>query len=177
MTSSIDELRLTLRPEAPGDEAVIGSVVTAAFGQPDEAELVARLRSAGALAASLVAETEGRIVGHAALSPVTIAGAEGGARWLGLAPLAVSPDRQRHGIGRQLVAAALDTARAQGAAAVFVLGRPAYYGPLGFDQADALGWRCVYDVPPAAFRVARLVSGGEAPPPGLVGYHSAFEAL
>ena len=50
-----------LRPEEPGDAAAIGAVITAAFAQPAEAELVARLRAAQALTVSQVACRDGRI--------------------------------------------------------------------------------------------------------------------
>ena len=74
-------------------------MVNAAFGQAAEGDLVARLRDRGALAVSLVAEAGGKVVGHVALSPVTINGRAGGGRWPGLAPLAVDPNRQRRGVG------------------------------------------------------------------------------
>ena len=170
---------LSVRPERAGDEDDIARVVSAAFGQAAEADLVARLRGQGALVVSLVAETAGEIVGHVALSPVAVDGRAGGGRWLGLAPLAVEPDRQRQGIGRRLAAAALDAAARGGGAVVFVLGDSRYYGALGFEEAIRLGWRCTYDAPSAAFRV-RLLGGPAAedlPPAGTVRYHGAFDGL
>jgi putative acetyltransferase len=168
----------SVRPERPGDEDGVARVVSAAFGQTAEADLVARLRGQGALAVSLVAEAGGEVVGHVALSPVTVDGRPGGGRWLGLAPLAVDPDRQRQGVGRRLVAAALDAAARDGGAVAFVLGDSRYYGALGFEDAVRFGWRCTYDVPPAAFRV-RLLGGSaeDLPPAGTVRYHEAFDGL
>jgi putative acetyltransferase len=171
---------LSVRPERFGDEDDVAKVVSAAFGQTAEADLVARLRDRGALAVSLVAEAGGKVVGHVALSPVTVDGRSGGDRWLGLAPLAVDPGRQGRGVGRQLVAAALDAAASDGGAAVvFVLGHSRYYGALGFEEAARFGWRCAYDAPSAAFRV-RLLGGPPAedlPPAGTVRYHEAFDGL
>jgi putative acetyltransferase len=170
---------LGVRPERPGDEDGIQGVVSAAFGQTAEADLVARLRDRGALAVSLVAEAAGELVGHVALSPVTVDGRPGGGRWLGLAPLAVDPDRQRQGAGRRLVAAALDAAIGDGATLVFVLGDSRYYGALGFEEAARFGWRCTYDAPSAAFRVRLLggSAGEDLPPAGTVRYHEAFDGL
>jgi putative acetyltransferase len=168
---------IIIRPEEPGDETAIAEVVTAAFGQAAEADLVARLRAAGALTVSQVALRRGEIVGHVALSPVSAEDAVAGRRWLGLAPLAVRPDQQRCGIGGWLVQSAIDLAVEQGAVAVFVLGRPDYYDRLGFEEAAGPGWRCIYDVPAAAFRVWRVAGSPDLPPSGIVRYHSAFDGL
>ena len=58
---------------------------------------------------------------------------------------------------------------------MFVLGSPTYYGRLGFEPAAPLGWRCIYDVPPAAFQVRPLVKPANRSPPGTVIYHTAFD--
>ena len=166
-----------LRPETPADGAAIAVLVEAAFGGPAEARLVGALRMAGALTLSLIAVRDGEIVGHVALSPVAVAEQDGGGRWLGLAPLAVAPARQRQGIGRSLARRSLEFAQARGAAAVFVLGRSGYYARLGFEAAAPLGWRCTYPAPEPAFRVRRLGDPSRLPPHGIVRYHPAFDAL
>ena len=166
-----------IRSERPDEAAAIAALVASAFDRAAEAELVAALRAQGALWLSLVAELDGRIVGHVALSPVAVDGRTGAGRWLGLAPLAVAPAHQRAGIGRRLVGEAVAQAAAGGAGAVFVLGEPGYYGALGFAPAADLGWRCVYDAPPAAFRVRLLGRADDRPQPGLVTYHAAFGAV
>jgi putative acetyltransferase len=63
---------LTLRGETPEDIPAIHHVHTAAFGQPNEADLVDALRWHNALTISLIAILGGRLVGHIAFSPVTI---------------------------------------------------------------------------------------------------------
>lgn len=165
------------RPELPHDPEAIATVVTAAFGGPEEAGLVATLRVSGALAPSLVATSDGQVVGYLALSAVEVAGTSGGTRWLGLGPLAVAPAHQRRGIGSGLVRHALDLVGRSGAVAVFVLGASRFHGRLGFDAAAALGWRCTYDAPEPAFRVCSLGDSAGLPPPGTVLYHPAFDAL
>jgi putative acetyltransferase len=167
---------LELSYEGAADVAAITRTVAAAFGQKAEAELVSALREAGALTLSLVARLDGEVVGHVALSPVAVAGRQAD-DWLGLAPLAVAPAHQRIGIGSALARRALELAAVRGAAAVFVLGEPDYYGRLGFEPAAQFGWRCKYDVPAAAFRVRRLGRAADLPPAGIVTYHPAFDAL
>lgn len=166
-----------IRHEQADDAAAIAALVSAAFGRDGEAELVAALRAQGGLVLSLVALSGDELAGHVALSPVSVAGQSGSGRWLGLAPLAVAPARQREGIGRRLVQAALAQAAAAGAGAVFVLGEPGYYAGLGFEAAAGHGWHCVYDAPPAAFRVSLPGEAPDRPPPGTVLYHEAFATL
>jgi putative acetyltransferase len=84
---------------------------------------------------SLVAETDGAIVGHIAFSPVTI---ENNESWQGyiLAPLAVKPDYQKRRVGSKLVEYGMKQLSAVGVNVVFVYGDPQYYGRFGF-SADA----------------------------------------
>ena len=126
-----------LRTERPGDMLPVYELVSAAFGRPDEAELVNRLRECGAAVVTMVEEEEYEFMGHLMLSPITIDGQEG--PWLGLAPVAVHPDWQGQGIGSDLVREGLDTALEMDWKAVVVLGDPAYYGRFGFRPAS-LSW-------------------------------------
>jgi len=118
-----------VRDEAPADVGAIHAVVASAFGRSDEARLVDALRAAGKATISLVADHDGRVVGHVLFSPVTLAGAPSAS---GLAPLAVVPPMQRRGIGGALVRAGLDRCRAAHRPFVVVLGSPDYYGRFGF---------------------------------------------
>jgi putative acetyltransferase len=56
---------------------------------------------------------------------------------LGLAPLAVVPEKTRHGIGSALVEAGIAEARQAGVDVIFVLGDGQIYGRLGFDPDAA----------------------------------------
>ncbi|MEZ4382849.1 MAG: N-acetyltransferase [Nannocystaceae bacterium] len=170
--------RLRIREERATDAAAIAALVEAAFGQPDEAELVAALRRAGALTLSLVALVDDAIVGHVAFSPVTIAGAEAATRGaLGLAPMAVAPSWQRRGVGLRLIADALDRLRAAGCPAVVVLGHPHYYPRAGFVRASRFGLRWEHDAPDEAFMALELRPGALAGAGGIVRFHPAFAAV
>jgi putative acetyltransferase len=70
---------------------VVRSINEAAFGRPDEADLVDSLRSEGAVLLSLVAEMERRIVGHVLFSRMSIETSNGPVPAAALAPIAVLP--------------------------------------------------------------------------------------
>jgi putative acetyltransferase len=166
---------VTIRPERDGDAAAIRDVNRSAFPTPAEADLVDSLRREGAATVSLVADDGGSIIGHILFSPVTMAGGSG--HVLGLAPMAVRPERQRQGIGSQLVPAGLEACRRAGAGAIVVVGHPAFYPRFGFVPAFRFGLRCEYDVADDVFMALELDPGALAGQGGLVRYHPAFADL
>ena len=162
---------MEIRLETPSDVPFIAALIDEAFAKAEhsdgtEAAIVERLREAGALALSLVAVEGGEIVGHVALSPVTIDGRA--QRWLGVGPVAVRPDRQRQGIGDRLMRETLIWAEAHGAAGCVVLGEPVYYGRFGFRVDPDLR----FPGPPPHYFQALAFDG--AIPGGTVAYHPAF---
>lgn len=163
---------VSIRAERASDIEPIRRVVTAAFAgvshsNQKESLLVDELRDCGALSISIVAEFKGQVVGHVAFSPVTVDGRLCG--WFGLAPLAVLPDYQRHGIGSRLVIAGLGSLRAIGAKGCVVLGAPEYYGRFGFVAHDEL----ILENLPVQFFLAQSFT--REYPCGKVQYHRAFE--
>ena len=162
---------LTIRPEDSCDHAEIAVVTNAAFAEVEhsdgsEVQIVDGLRAAGHLALSLVAEDGERIIGHVAVSPVTVSdGSEG---WYGLGPISVLPSHQREGVGLRLMQRAIADMRMKGARGLVLLGEPAYYKRFGFEHDPQL----VYPGPPAEY-FQRLVFEGEAPR-GTVSYAPAF---
>ncbi len=171
-----------IRREAPGDAAAIRRLNDAAFGQPEEGEIVDRLRQALAGGdepwISLVAEIEGEgIVGHILFTEVEIRAAAGGepaATAVGLAPMAVRPDLQRRGIGSRLVETGLAECRAAGHELVVVLGHPAYYPRFGFVAAAGLGLAWEGEAPSEAFMALELTAGAAASRGGVVSYRPEF---
>jgi len=166
-----------VRDEAPADVDAIRDVVTRAFEQAAEAALVDALRRAGKATISLVAEQEGRVVGHVLFSPVTLAEAPHAPFASGLAPLAVLPEMQRHGIGAALVRAGLARCRAAGHSFVVVLGSPAYYGRFGFVDGARHRLHSEYHVPPGVFQVIEIAPGTLAGKSGLVRYAEEFDGV
>lgn len=162
---------MIIRPEQPSDVAAIHALTDAAFATAPhasgtEAQIVDDLRAAGHLHLSLVAEQDGRLVGHAALSPVQIAGAAG---WFGLGPVSVAPDHQRAGIGAALIRSGLAQLAATGAAGCVVLGDPAYYRRFGFAPGSLR-----YPGPPPEYFLQQPF--GTPAPDGIVRYAPAFGA-
>lgn len=162
-----------IRPENREDRAVIHALTEAAFREAPHSShteqfIVDALRSRGELSLSLVAEKDGQVVGHVALSPVTIS--DGSTGWFGLGPISVLPGWQGQGVGAALMHAALDALRVQGAQGCVLLGEPAYYGRFGFRAEPGL---VLPGIPPEYFQALRL-----RPPmaQGEVQYSPAFEA-
>jgi putative acetyltransferase len=164
---------LSVRPETLADAAAIRQVNAQAFGREVEADLVDALRGAGAAVLSLVAEADGEVVGHVLFSPLAIEAADGVREAVALAPLAVVRERQRQGIGTRLVEEGLARLRADGHAAVIVIGHAAYYPRFGFRRASGWGLRFEIDGPDEAFMALELVPGSLAGG-GLVRYRPEF---
>lgn len=80
---------------------------------------------------SLVAETEGTVVGHVAFSPVTAVNNENFQGYI-LAPLGVKPDHQRRGIGAKLIESGKQQLARMNVDVLFVYGDPEYYSRFGF---------------------------------------------
>lgn len=125
---------MVIRPACAEDHRAIHAVVEAAFGQPDEADLVDALRADGDALVELVAEEDGALVGHILFSPLVT---DTGARFAALAPLSVLPDRQKDGLGTWLMQTGHELLRATGVEAVMVLGHPAYYPRVGYSAEAA----------------------------------------
>lgn len=176
MARGSERPEVQMRPEEPRDHAAVATIVEAAFGQPAEAELVRALRGGSGIRISMVAAEEGRVIAHVFFSPVTIDG-RSTPRCLGLAPLAVAPDRQRSGAGGALMRAGFEACREAGAVAVFVLGHPSYYPRFGFAPAFPRGLRYSPAAIEEAFMVLELEPGALEGVTGEVAYGPEFDSL
>ena len=164
-------MSISIRPEAPGDEATIFALTKAAFdpmpfSDGDEPELVNKLRADGDLTLSLVAEDAERIVGHIAFSSVTIS--DGARDWYGLGPVSVWPELQREGIGGALINRGIADMRQKGAKGIILLGSNEYYPRFGFRHEPQLK----YPGPPPEYFQCLLLDGEL--PSGEVSYAPGF---
>jgi len=133
--------KILIRDETKYDAAVITEVTAAAFESLEisnhtEQFIIEALRSAGALTLSLVAEVDGRVVGHVAFSPVAVS--DGIDNWYGLSPVSVLPMYQRMGIGKALIQAGLSRLKDLGAKGCCLVGHPQYYRKFGFENVAGL---------------------------------------
>jgi putative acetyltransferase len=163
---------IAIRPERPGDDHVVDAVHQAAFGRDVEAQLAAALRTDGDLVTelSLVAEADGVVVGHVAISRARV----DDRRALALGPIGVLPGRQRSGVGTALMWETIQRATAAGEDVIVLIGHPEYYPRFGFVPASRLGITPPFDVGDAFFMALELRPGG-AGGGGRFAYPAAFE--
>ncbi len=140
------------------DHAEISSLLTAAFKQTDEADLVRQLRADGDMWLELVKEWDGKIAAYAGLSRM-----QGPENWACLAPVAVLPEFQRgacapdetqrrhFAFGTRLVREIAIVVAAERKPVNFpeqivVLGDPGFYGRAGFSLERAQKLRTPYPI-------------------------------
>ncbi len=165
--------KIIIRNETAADVSAIREVTAAAFNTLEiskhtEQLIIEALRAAKALTVSLVAETDGVVIGHVAFSPVTIS--DGTQGWYGLGPVSVLPAYQRQGIGRALIQEGLSRLKAMNARGCCLVGHPDYYRKFGFKNPSGL---LVEGVPPDVFFA---LSFDESYPQGAVTFHEGFAA-
>ena len=167
---------MLIRPEKESDRDAVFAVNKSAFITPAEATLVDVLRDEARPVVSLVAEENGKVVGHIMFSPVFLSG-HPDLNGMGLAPLAVAVEHQRKGIGSALVRAGLEQCRKLGFVAVFVLGHPEYYPRFDFLPSSRFGIDSDYDVSEEVFMATELEPGALSGKKGRVKFHAAFSNL
>jgi putative acetyltransferase len=164
---------IVIRNETDADIDAITEVTIAAFktlevSNQTEHFIIQALRAAKALTVSLVAEMDGRVIGHIAFSPVTIS--DGTRNWYGLGPVSVLPEYQRQGIGKALIQEGLSRLKDLNAQGCCLVGRPDYYKKFGFKNMPGF----VHEgVPPEVFLA--LTFDGHIPQ-GTVAFHKGFKA-
>ena len=165
--------KIVIRNETDADVNAITEVTAAAFktleiSHHTEQFIIAALRAAKALTISLVAEMDGRVIGHIAFSPLTIS--DGTKNWYGLGPVSVLPEFQRQGIGKALIQEGLSRLKDLHAQGCCLVGHPDYYRKFGFKNMPEL----VLEGVPTEFFFALSFDGHT--PHGTVTFHDGFKA-
>jgi putative acetyltransferase len=164
---------MDIRDERPADGRSIRQVNRRAFGRDQEANIVDALRSNGATLLSMVAVDEDDVVGHVMYSPVAVGDMTGA----GLGPMAVVPERQRQGIGSDLVTTSLERLRSAACPFVVVVGHPAFYPRFGFKPASPYGISCEWPVPDEVFMIVVLDSLQMQSVRGMARYRPEFSTV
>lgn len=170
---------LSFESETKDDIPAIRQVVTDAFGQSNEAELIEVIRNSPNFIPelSIVAKEDENVLGHILFSPIIIEAPGQCVDAIALAPLAVTPTRQRQGIGSQLVEVGLSKCRDRGHSIVVVLGHSSYYQRFGFQTASKFGVQAPFPVPDEAFMIIELKPGALKNVSGTVRYPAHFNEV
>lgn len=161
---------MKIRAETSHDHHTIAELITKAFetaphSSGAEAAIVERLRAQGALRLSLIAEQDGQMVGHVAVSSGAVGAEE---NWRCIGPIAVRPSHQGKGFGAALMEEVLARAHAEEADGVALVGDPAYYHRFGFAPQPGV-W-----VPGISDEVVLLRPFGRARPSGVLRFAPGF---
>jgi len=128
-----------VRAERPDDERELAALIDAAFDDTETSEFTAKIRASAGYVPELtfVADDDGELVGFTMLSYVQA----GGRNVLILTPMAVRPDRQRAGVGKYVVRAAIAAAHERGDDLIMIMADAddwpqRLYERLGFETVD-----------------------------------------
>lgn len=133
----MNALDVTYVPELPAHDLEIEEINAEAFGPGRFVRAAYNIREGGPHCRDLsfVALVDGAVIASVLMTPI----AAGEGRALLLGPLAVRPAYKNLGIGRKLVAIALEAARKDGWPLVILIGDAPYYMPLGFNKVVPRG--------------------------------------
>ena len=149
-------------------EVTVAAFKTLEISNHTEQFIIEALRIAKALTISLVAEVDGRVIGHIAFSPLTIS--DDTRNWYRLGPVSVLPEYQRQGIGKALMRKGLSRLKNRNAQGCCLVGHPDYYRKFGFKNMPGLAHE---GVPQEVFFA--LSFDGHIPQ-GTVTFHEGFKA-
>lgn len=148
-----------IRQEEIKDYKIVYSVIKKAFScaqhtDGNEHNLVDALRSSKAFIPelSLVAEINGKIVGHIMFTKANIDNNV----VLALASLSVLPEYQKKGVGTALIKEGHKIAKKLGYGYSIVLGSEKYYPKTGYLPANRFGIKPSFDVPEENFMVYKI---------------------
>lgn len=171
---------VSIRPEKATEHEDIYNLIRTAFetaqvSDGSEQDFAVKLRQSGGYIPelALVAETDGKLIGHVMLTRTAVNTLPDGERHetLLLAPLSVLLEHRNAGVGKALVSEALQRAFGMGFDSVFLVGNPEYYSRCGFEAVARYGIRPQGDIP------ERFVLGCELKPGIFSGISGVLECF
>ena len=159
---------MRIRPESESNfgereiyELVKVAFQTAKVSNGKEQDFVTQLRNSPDYIPelALVAEEDGRLIGHIMLTKTFIASEGNRHEALLLAPISVQLEHRNRGIGIALINRSFELAKAMGHQVVLLVGDPAYYRRFGFRSAAAFGIRHSHDIPDENVMACELAPG------------------
>lgn len=134
--AAFDMSAIDMRAETPADAETLTALHELVFGPGRFAKTAFRLREGKQPRYDLsrLAWQAGELAGAVRMTDITI----GGAPAILLGPLCVRPDLKSLGLGRALMALAIEASWVAGEEAVLLVGDAAYYEPFGFVRAQNL---------------------------------------
>lgn len=132
---------MIFRESTTEDLQSLERIYPAAFPDEDLLPVVRSLLTGSVDVLSLVAEDNGKVVGHVAFTICSVDAVSVGL----LAPLCVDPAQHKQGIGSALVREGFKRLQERAIDKVLVLGDPAYYGRFGFASERTI--RAPYPMP------------------------------
>lgn len=172
---------MIIRQEYKHDHKQVFSVIEKAFKgtkftDNTEQFLVERLRESNAFIPelSIVAEIEGKIVGHILLTKLKIKNGLNEFDSLALAPVSVLPEFQGRGIGGKLILESHKKAKELRYQSIIFLGHENYYPKFGYKHADKYGIDLPFEAPRENCIAVELVENGLTGVKGTVEYPEEF---
>ena len=160
-----------LAPLSAADPAAVDALLDAAFGADRHARTAYKLRAGTGVipGLSIAAFDGGALVGTLQSWPLELVADDSGtiAPLVLVGPVAVRPDRQRDGIGRQLMGDLIARADGEDTPPLALIGDPEYYGRFGFSVAPTGRWRLPGPVERRRL-LARVALGVALPEAGLL---------
>jgi len=155
-----------IRREKPEEFSQIYDLVKVAFqtakvADGKEQDFVNQLRGSGNYIPelALIAEENGKLIGHIMLTKTCIVSSSTRFETLLLAPVSVVLEYRNRGIGSGLIKESFRLAKAMGYTSVMLVGDPAYYHRFGFKGAFNFGIKSRYNIPDEYVMACELVPG------------------
>lgn len=169
---------VVIRSERPEDYEVISQIHDSAFGHDWESKLILSLREEEGFdkELSLVAEVDGKVVGHILFNHVTIESPVSSHKAVILAPLAVFKEYRNLKAGTKLVEEGIRIAKERGEKIMLVYGH-LFYERFGFVTAHDRG---IFRPNPMKNEVVRLLElepGAADGVMGVIKYPKSFRPL